>query len=147
MKNIIAQLHEDHVVIDSFMKKLESAIADSDFMKSLFALEDEFVEFSKVTLNDHHIKEEEFIYRWMIDQNKNSDKILIRRMIEDHKKFEEKAQWIIEELNLAKDNFYKSHANFCYEISLFVRNYEEHLLKENNFIFLIAENLEKKAKT
>lgn len=144
MKQIISNLNDDHSLIENFMRRMDIAIAETNFVENLLSMEDEIVIFLKNALIEHHHKEEKFLYHWMVEQNKNSDKDLINRMIDDHKMFEEKAEWIISELALAKDKAYKNHVNFCYEISVFLRRYKEHLTRENNFIFLIAEGLEKK---
>lgn len=144
MKKLIDELNDEHVFIDNFMRKLESAVAGTHFIKNLLAMEDEFVSFANQHLLDHHAKEEKFLYHWMVEQNKNSDKDLVRKMIDDHKMFEESAKWIILEMSRAKTSDYQNLANLGFKISEFLKNYQEHLTRESNFIFLIAEGLEQK---
>lgn len=141
MNKLIEELNEDHHRIDQFMTKLESAIAGSSFIQKLLEMEGEFVEFANKHLVSHHEKEEKFLYHWMVEQNKNSDKDLIKKMIDDHKFFEEKAKWIIAELGKNKSSANYPLAQLGFEVSDFVKKYKEHLTRETNFIFVIAEGL------
>lgn len=144
MKKLIDELNDEHVYIDNFMCKLELAVAGTHFLNNLLEMEGEFISFANKHLLDHHAKEEKFLYHWMVEQNKNSDKELIRKMIDDHKNFEESAKWIISEMAHAKKGEYQNHANLGFKISEFLKNYQEHLNRESHFIFLIAEGLEQK---
>ncbi len=141
MIKLIDELNEDHSKIERFMNKLEQAIAGASFMTKLLEVEGEFIEFANEHLINHHEKEEKFLYHWMVEQNKNSDKELIKKMIDDHKFFEQKAKWIIDEIKKSKALSGESSADFGFEVSEFVKKYKEHLTRETNFIFVIAEGL------
>lgn len=141
MKSLIDDLNKEHLMIDEFMRRLESAVAGTNFLPKLIEMGKKFEHFSSEHLANHHLKEEKFLYHWMVEQNKNSDKELIRKMIEDHKVFEQKALWIIRELELATKLDYKNAATLGYEVSSFLSNYREHLIRETSFVFQIAEGL------
>ncbi len=141
MNKIIIDLNEDHVKIDEFMTKLESAVAGPDYIDHLLELESEFVKFAETHLVAHHQKEEEFLYKWMIEQNKNSDKDLIKKMVNDHEHFEAKTKWILNQLNQYKGGVKIPLAELGLEVSDFVNKYKEHLTRETEFIFFIADGL------
>lgn len=141
MKSLIDDLNNEHLMIDEFMRRLASAVAGTNFLPKLIEMGKEFEHFSSEHLANHHLKEEKFLYHWMVEQNKNSDKELIRKMIEDHKIFEQKALWILQEIELAKKLDYKNTATLGYEVSSFLTSYQEHLIRESNFVFQIAEGL------
>ncbi|MCK6594439.1 MAG: hemerythrin domain-containing protein [Bacteriovoracaceae bacterium] len=141
MKNLIIDLNTEHQNILMFLTKLDQSIKGSNFISKLLAMEEEIKSFTKIHLMDHHQKEERFLYLWMIEQNKNSDKELINKMIDDHKYFEQKANWILNELVQAKEVNYNNSVNLGFEVSDFLKRYNEHLVRESNFIFLIAEAL------
>ncbi len=141
MNKIIEELNEDHLKIDQFMTKLESTIAGSDYINHLLEIETELISFAENHLIAHHKKEEDFLYKWMIEQNKNSDKELIRKMVNDHELFEAKAKWIIVEIAKHKSGIKISLAELGLEISDFVNKYKEHLNRETDFIFFIADGL------
>lgn len=141
MNKIIEELNEDHLKIDQFMTKLESTIVGSDYIDHLLEIEAEFMSFAESHLIAHHKKEEDFLYKWMIEQNKNSDKDLIRKMVNDHELFEVKARWIITEMQKHKSGNKISFAELGLEISDFVNKYKEHLNRETDFIFFIADGL------
>lgn len=141
MNKIIIDLNEDHLKIDDFMTKLELAIAGSNYIDRLLEIESEFVDFAEKHLVAHHKKEEDFLYKWMIEQNKNSDKDLIKKMVNDHEQFEAKAKWILNQLNQHKSGVKVSLAELGLEVSDFVNKYKEHLTRETEFIFFIADGL------
>lgn len=142
MRAVITELNTEHVKIEEMIHSLEFSIMGSNFLLLLKSKMPEIIEFSESILPAHHSKEENFLYKWMSDQNPNSDRALIHKMIEEHKYFEEKMKWISDELQRAHamEN-YANTANLGYEMSLFVIKYKEHLQRETDFIFLIAEGL------
>ena len=147
MKDLIRELNNDHEIISQVMSSLEGHLHKNNFSESLRELQSSLNVLSETMLANHHEKEEKYLYDWMIKQNKNSDKELIRKLVDDHKCFEVSLQKIKADIEKYLNNSESvSIGGIGSDLNLLVVQYKEHLDRESNFIFYIAETLSQKEK-
>ena len=142
MKKIIQILNDDHSKIKDAILALEDLMALPP-EKSLDNIAKSLMFFKDFTFQGHHKREEEILYAWMKGQNPNSDTALMDRIKNDHTQLEMLGDKILKNIN--------SHLNkepnativtIMSDLDNFVLNYVEHIVKEENFIFMIAESLQ-----
>jgi hemerythrin-like domain-containing protein len=141
VKEIIAILMDDH-------KKVDEAISD---IKRLMTLspEESFIQlaerltfFKDFTFKGHHVREEEVLYAWMGKQNSNSDTSIMDRIKNEHKQLEALGQKLLDAVNAALlKKSTMSNVAILSDLNDFIVIYLEHIEKEENFIFMIAEGL------
>jgi hemerythrin-like domain-containing protein len=142
MKELIADLNKDHERIENYLDNMEPLLHVADFKKNLEPLYTLINDFGKLSVL-HHAREEEILYPWMIDQNKNSDRDLISKIIEEHRLLEKKVEHIQKEISQALIDPGYPCGNLGYDLSVLIAHYREHAERESSFVFLIAEKLNK----
>lgn len=137
MKNLVEVLLDDHQMIASRIEQLENL----DFLRDLKntgGVLDWLKHFDslKNLIVLHHEKEDQVLYRWMIDQNKNADKNLIDVIVKEHKDINALLDRI--------DDCRLHNIQFLELRSLLVQlldSYKLHMIKEEKFIYVIAQAL------
>jgi hemerythrin-like domain-containing protein len=142
MKEIIAILAEDHKKIDaviSNIKRLMTLPPEESFV----LLEKDLNFFQSFTFKGHHLRENEVLYTWMGKQNPNSDTTLMERIKLEHEQLENAGNILHASIvNFLKGTPGKSAVAILSDLNDFVVIYLEHIEKEENFIFMIAEGLQ-----
>ncbi len=141
MKKIIRMLTDDHLQIIESINEMRSLLKNGSKV-SLMKIFDIFSFFEEFTSKEHHQREERVLYTWMLMQNENSDSSLIRKIIAEHEFFENKINEIKGMLtSFLNVNNNQTPTSLLYEIEMFIVKYEEHIEKEEKFIFEIADGL------
>lgn len=141
MKEIIKILVEDH-------RKVDEKIVDTKRLMTLDPAEsfDQIAKnlafFKDFTFKGHHQRESEVLYMWMRTQNANSDTAVMDRIKNEHVLLEKLGEKIHQAVlhHLAKTP-QESSVQILSELNDFIVMYIEHIEKEENFIFMIAEGL------
>lgn len=142
MKALISELNKEHEIIAQVMSSLEGYLHRNNFSESMRELQASLGGLTRDLLVAHHEKEEKYLYDWMVKQNKESDKELIQKLVDDHKYFEESLQQIksdIDKFIISPESV--SLAGIGSDLNFLVIKYKEHLERETYFIFYIAESL------
>ena len=142
MQKLIDELNVDHDLIIKKMDEIYSLLSVKNFEETFPNLLEIILFFETFAFKEHHIREHKVLFQWMMDQNKNSDKSLINKIINDHK--------ILEALMVNLRNGVEAFLNktssvptstIGSDLSYFVVKYREHLDQESKFIFAIASAL------
>ena len=134
-------LTDDHLQIIESINEMRSLLKNGSKV-SLMKIFDIFSFFEEFTSKEHHQREERVLYTWMLMQNENSDSSLIRKIIAEHEFFENKINEIKGMLtSFLNVNNNQTPTSLLYEIEMFIVKYEEHIEKEEKFIFEIADGL------
>lgn len=141
MKEVITILMDDHKKIDEVIidtKRLMTLSAEESFI-SLAKNLDFFLDF---TFKGHHKREEEVLYAWMGKQNPNADTSVMKRIKDEHDHLEQVGRKLHASiLNFLKKTPDQSAVTIQSDLHDFIVIYLEHIEKEENFIFMIAEGL------
>lgn len=142
MKEVIKILAADHEIVIEKLALLESFLDESPAV-SFVKVEETLSFFENFLFNSHHKKEEEVLYAWMISQNKNSDDVLIQKIVDEHKTFHEISKGISSDVKkfLNKEDS-PSAVEIVYELGEFIRKYNDHMKREESFIYEIASGLD-----
>ncbi len=146
MKKLISELNSDHERIESKLEILAQILSEPDFKNSLSKIQETLSFFETFTFKEHHRREEDVLYKWMLEQNKDSDRELINKIISEHRFLEEIANNLKKEVELALKNKESKLGKIGADLSYFVTAYTEHAERESSFIFVIAETLDKSGK-
>lgn len=141
MKDVIAILMDDHKKVDEVLidiKRLMTLTPAESFTHLVKSLEF----FKTFTFKGHHVREEDVLYAWMGNQNKNSDTSIMDRIKNEHKQLEGLGLTLLDAINnsIAKKAT-MTEISILSDLNDFVVIYMEHIEKEENFIFMIAEGL------
>lgn len=137
MKEVIDQLKEDHIRVNASLDKMKLLI-DSSIDETKEDLLSEFNFFKDFACNIHHKRESDVLYKWMKEQNPQSDKEIITRINDEHSLLEKDVNNYIQRINTTTK---KEENNLLCDIEQFIRTYKQHIEKEEKFIFLIAQQL------
>ena len=141
MKKVINVLIDDHSQISASLDELKVLLKEGS-RESLKKIYEIFSFFEEFTSKEHHQREERVLYTWMLIQDKNSDSSLIRKIISEHEFFENKIKEIREAIRFIMNAGEEvTSISVFYEIELFIAKYEEHIEREETFIFEIADGL------
>lgn len=142
MQKLIKELDSDHELILKKMDEMSAFLEEKDFSKTFPRLLEVLKFFEKFTFSEHHTREENILYKWMKDQNKNSDKDLINKIVDDHKFLE---KLLIEIRTHVESILNKKEAVsenvIAAELTFFLTMYREHVERESSFIFVVANAL------
>ncbi len=141
MKDVITILMDDHKKVDEVLidiKRLMTLTPAESFAHLAKSLEF----FKTFTFKGHHVREEDVLYAWMVNQNKNADISIMERIKNEHKQLEGLGLALLNAINnsLAKKAT-MTEISILSDLNDFVVIYMEHIEKEENFIFMIAEGL------
>lgn len=141
MKEVISILMDDHKKIDAVIadtKRLMTLSAEESFEK----LAHNLLFFLDFTFKGHHKREEEVLYAWMGKQNPNADASLMNRIKHEHQHLETMGKKLHHSLVCYLDkNPDCTTVTVQSDLHDFIVIYLEHIEKEENFIFMIAEGL------
>lgn len=130
----IRNLLQEHKQISHELELLESFIKERNFSQQ------EVLKFltnlNNFTLSGHHEKEEQILFKWMLDQNPNADKTIINKIIDEHLELDGLLKSLVEDINQGA-----SIESLKFDMLNFMEMYREHIDLEENFIFLIAKGL------
>lgn len=142
MQNLIKELDSDHELILKKMDEMSAFLEEKDFHKTFPRLLEVLIFFEKFTFSEHHTREENILFKWMKDQNKNSDKELINKIVDDHKFLE---KMLIQVRNNVEAFLNKKDVVsvnvIAAELTFFLTMYREHVERESSFIFAVASAL------
>lgn len=142
MQKLIDELDRDHELILKKMDEMSSFLAERDFEKTFPQLLNVLIFFESFTFSEHHIREENVLFKWMKEQNKNADKELIDKIIGDHKTLEKLLTKIKDNVEAILQNKKSVSVNtIAAELTFFLTVYREHVERETTFIFSIASAL------
>jgi hemerythrin-like domain-containing protein len=141
MKEVINLLKHDHKIVAEKINELEKNIhrppetAFKDIVEILTM-------FKSFVFVGHHQRESEILYSWMKKQNANSDTLIIDRINLEHKTLEKLSLKILENCQ----NYLDKKCNLTTtaildDLTTLVYDYNDHMVKEEKFIFMIAEAL------
>jgi len=136
MKDIIEILCNEHRIIDEKIKQLDefTNLKEIDLYQPL----QEILQFLKNEITEkHHRRENEVLYTWMVEQNKNADTELINRIISEHNYIDKLIQECLNIMNKPQDNYIALKM----KILDLTTSYKAHMEKEEKFIFQIANAL------
>ncbi|GEM_PF-647894 len=130
----IGSLLQEHKQISRELELLESFIKERKFpQQEILGF---LTNLNSFTLSGHHEKEEQILFRWMLDQNPNADKTIIKKIIDEHIELDGILQGLIKDINHGV-----SIDSLKFDMLNFMEMYREHIDLEENFIFLIAKGL------
>lgn len=142
MQKLIDELESDHEIILQKMDEMSCFLEEKNFDKTFPRLLDDLIFFEKFTFSEHHVREENVLFKWMKDQNKNSDKELINKIVADHKFLEKllieirtNVEAILQKKEVVSVNVIAA------ELTFFLTMYREHVERETTFIFAVASAL------
>lgn len=136
MRTILSTLCKEHqAILDQLIQIEKKTTQYSDLLE-------EFKKLQKLTIQTHHKREEETLFTWMLEQNPNSDATIINQIKNEHMELEFKQKHIAGNLEkLLLDQSTVSLKTLAFDIQDFVDLYREHIHREENFIYLIADGL------
>jgi hemerythrin-like domain-containing protein len=142
MQQLINELNNDHELITEKINEMSMFLSLKNFEEILPKLLKSILFFENFTFTEHHRREENVLYKWMVDQNKTSDKELISKIIDDHKSLEK----LVKDLRLniesnLNGNKQVSTVSIGADLSFLITKYREHIERETSFIFVIAESM------
>jgi hemerythrin-like domain-containing protein len=146
MKKLISELNSDHELIENKLEVLAQILSEPEFKNNLSKIKEALIFFETFTFKEHHRREEDILYKWMLEQNKDSDRELINKIISEHRFLEEIANNLKKEVEFAIKNNDNKLGKIGADLSYFVTAYTEHAERESSFIFVIAETLNKSGK-
>lgn len=130
----IGSLLQEHKQISRELELLESFIKERKFpQQEILGF---LTNLNSYTLSGHHEKEEQILFKWMLDQNPNADKTIINKIIDEHMELDGLLQGLIKDINNGV-----SIDSLKFDMLNFMEMYREHIDLEENFIFLIAKGL------
>lgn len=141
MKELIALLDKDHEMVSSELEKLDNLVSSKNLVEKLKEILTVVFFFEKFVVSEHHKREEEVLYKWMLGQNKHADKELIQKIVDEHKALEKIVTDVREKIEIAIKTNETHVAGIGAELSLLVSKYREHIERESGFIFIIASAL------
>lgn len=141
IQETISGLIEDHKRILSELKVIEESIS-----REPQRLRPEAIEvlrgLSQFTMEQHHRREEDELFTWMLEQGPDADKTILDRICLEHHQLEEMERNIAGQVEgLIANNFTFSPRALIYEINNFIDLYREHIELEEKFIYLIAKGI------
>lgn len=141
MKEIIKILSDDHEIIAEKIKLL-NAMLNVEPAESFPQIHETLSFFEDFLFQTHHKKEEQVLYAWMVQQNERADNELIKKIIDDHNSFHKKSNEIKAGIELfLKNRPGPTALTILYDLSEFISSYIEHIEREENFIYEIANGL------
>lgn len=137
MKTTISILCKEHQTILAELTLIEKNIS-TQYSELL----ERFRNLQKFTIDGHHKREEEILFTWMLKQNPNSDATIIDQIRKEHLELDSKQNKIVDSLEkLLLKQFVVSLKTLAFDIQDFIDLYREHIQREENFIYLIADGL------
>lgn len=130
IQDTLSSLINEHKKIHAELQELEVMVPET-----LTAIK----KIKKLMLLEHHKKEDEVLYKWMINQNPTVDQDIIARILKDHEELETLLQKIEQQADSATSD--KMMRSLAYDLSNFIDSYREHIDLEEKFIFQIARGL------
>ena len=141
MKETISLLLKEHKKILEELHLIEEALAKEHATLSTTILE-KLQNLKEYTSSLHHKREEETLFKWMLEQNPNADASIINRIKEEHVDLEKRQGTIISDLTSFTKGLAKvSQQSILFDITDFKDLYREHIQREEKFIFEIAKGL------
>ncbi|MBP9682954.1 MAG: hemerythrin domain-containing protein [Bacteriovorax sp.] len=141
MKEIIEILVNDHKKIADEITRIEKLMTGKpeEYFKQILQSLSFFKEFA---FNEHHRREDEILYAWMRLQNPNFDAAVMDRIKNEHTQLEKLSEKIFNALSsYLKKTPICSNVTILSDLNDFIHLYVEHMVKEERFIFMIAEGL------
>ena len=132
----ILQLKQDHTKVNSSIDLIEKILDLTDVDKLLIDLKVQLEFFRDFTCKIHHKRESDVLFKWLKEQNPESDQQVIDRINTEHDELEEQVNVFIDRVtNFSIDD----KSALLSDVEDFVRKYKNHIDKEEKFIYLIAE--------
>lgn len=141
MSEVINLLKHDHKLVAEKLNSLEKDIhrkPEEGFPSIIESLEF----FKSFVFVGHHQRESEILYAWMAKQSGSSDTLIIDRINLEHKNLEKLTLKILQNCQdfLSKKSSSTATA-ILDDLTTLVYDYNDHMIKEEKFIFMIAESL------
>ncbi len=134
-------LIDDHKKILAELSIVEKSITDDpthlkpDMIEVLRELKD-------FTLFTHHKREDDVLFTWMLEQNPNADKMVIKRIRDEHERLETLQRIIFSQIAyLSSDESVIPPKTLVFTVTEFIQLYREHIDVEEKFIYPIAKGL------